>query len=40
MDNRSKVFSNLIWRFFERGGSQLVSFAVSIVLARILDPEV
>ncbi len=40
MDNRSKVFSNLIWRFFERGGSQLVSFAVSIVLARILDPEI
>ena len=38
MDNRSKVFSNLIWRFFERGGSQLVSFAVSIVLARLLDP--
>ncbi|MBR0161544.1 MAG: lipopolysaccharide biosynthesis protein [Oscillospiraceae bacterium] len=38
MDKRSKVFSNLIWRFFERGGSQLVSFAVSIVLARILDP--
>lgn len=38
MDNRSKVLSNLIWRFFERGGSQLVSFAVSIVLARILDP--
>ena len=40
MDNRSKVFSNLIWRFFERGGSQLVSFVVSIVLARILDPEI
>ena len=38
MDNRSKVLSNLIWRFFERGGSQLVSFAVSIVLARIFDP--
>ena len=40
MDNRSKVFSNLIWRFFERGGSQLVSFAVSIILARILDPTI
>ena len=38
MDNRSKVFSNLIWRFMERGGSQLVSFIVSIVLARILEP--
>ncbi len=39
MDNRSKVVSNLIWRFFERCGAQLVSFAVSIVLARILEPS-
>ena len=40
MDNKAKVFSNLIWRFLERCGSQLVSFAVSIVLARMLAPEV
>ena len=39
MDRKSKVISNLIWRFFERCGSQLVSFAVSIVLARILEPS-
>ena len=39
MDNKSKVVSNLIWRFFERCGAQLVSFAVSIVLARILEPS-
>ena len=39
MDNKTKVVTNLIWRFFERCGSQLVSFAVSIVLARILDPS-
>lgn len=39
MDNRQKVFSNLIWRFMERGGSQAVSFVVSIVLARLLEPE-
>ncbi|MGN0982574.1 MAG: lipopolysaccharide biosynthesis protein [Candidatus Limivicinus sp.] len=39
MDNRKKVFSNLIWRFMERGGSQAVSFVVSIVLARLLEPE-
>ncbi len=38
MDNRAKVVSNLIWRFFERCGAQLVSFAVTVVLARILDP--
>ncbi len=32
--------SNLIWRFLERCGAQLVTFIVSIVLARILDPTV
>ena len=40
MDNKTKVVSNLIWRFLERCGAQLVSFAVSVVLARILDPAV
>lgn len=39
MDNRKNVFSSLIWRFMERGGSQAVSFVVSIVLARLLEPE-
>lgn len=33
------VISNLVWRFAERCGAQLVSFIVSIVLARILVPE-
>lgn len=33
------VISNLVWRFAERCGAQLVSFIVSIVLARILAPE-
>ena len=37
--NNKKVFSNLIWRFMERCGAQVVSFVVSIVLARILEPE-
>ena len=36
--NRSKVISNLIWRFAERFGAQLMTFAVTIVLARLLDP--
>ena len=40
MDNGQKVFSNLIWRFLERFGSQLVSMAVQIILARMLDPTV
>lgn len=36
---RQKVFSNMIWRFLERTGAQLVQFIVAIVLARILSPE-
>lgn len=38
MQNRS-VLSNFLWRFAERCGAQLVTFVVSIVLARILMPE-
>lgn len=37
--NKKSVFSNFIWRFAERCGAQLVTFIVSIVLARILMPE-
>lgn len=33
-------FSNFIWRFAERCGAQGVTFIVSIVLARLLDPSV
>ena len=40
MENtKSKVMSNLIWRFAERSGAQIVGFIVSIVLARILSPN-
>ena len=39
MESKQSVFSNLIWRFAERCGAQLVTFIVSIVLARILTPE-
>lgn len=35
----SKILKNFIWRFAERCGAQLVTFIVSIVLARILSPE-
>ena len=38
-NNKTKVFSSLLWRFAERIGAQGVTFIVSIVLARILDPE-
>lgn len=37
--SRQNVFSNMIWRFLERTGAQLVAFVVSIVLARLLSVE-
>lgn len=38
--NNSRItISNFLWRFAERSGAQLVTFIVSIVLARILAPE-
>jgi len=39
MEKRQNVISNLIWRFLERCGSQLVAVVVQIVLARLLAPE-
>ena len=33
---KKNVIGNFIWRFAERCGAQLVTFVVSIVLARIL----
>ena len=43
MDNnqgkiKSQVISGLFWKFSERMGVQLVNFAISIVLARLLAP--
>lgn len=35
----SKTITNFLWRFAERCGAQLVTFVVSIVLARILTPD-
>jgi len=40
MGKNQLVFSSLMWRFLERCGAQGVTFVVSIILARILDPEV
>lgn len=39
MNNKMTVFANLAWRFAERSGAQIVSFIVSIILARLLEPE-
>lgn len=38
--NRKSFFFNFVWRFAERCSAQLVTFIVSVVLARILDPDV
>lgn len=38
--NNKDVLSNFLWRFAERCGAQGVSFIVSVVLARLLAPEV
>lgn len=39
MNKSNIVITNLIWRFLERCGAQAVTFIVSIVLARILNPD-
>lgn len=39
-DTKNKVFSNLLWRLGERYLAQIVQLIVSIVLARILLPEI
>lgn len=38
MENK-KILSNFIWRFAERCSAQMVTFVVSIVLARLLEPD-
>ncbi len=40
MGKSEKVVGNFIWRLLERFGAQGVTLIVSIVLARLLDPEV
>lgn len=38
--NRNSLIINFVWRLAERCGAQFVSFVVSIVLARMLHPDV
>lgn len=35
---KAKTIGSLFWKFFERGGSNIVSLLVQIVMARILSP--
>lgn len=37
--SKNSIIKSLFWRFMERGGSQGISFIISLVLARILSPE-
>lgn len=39
MKQNKKVLISFVWRILERSGAQIVSFVVSIILARILDPN-
>lgn len=39
-NSKQKVFSGVIWRFGQVFGAQAVSLIVSIILARLLEPEV
>lgn len=39
-NTKARTLSGLMWRFMERFGAQGVTFIVSIVLARLLDPSV
>ena len=39
-DRNKSVISGFLWRFAERCGAQGVSFIVTIVLARLLNPNV
>ena len=33
------VIKSLAWKFFERGGGQVVQFIISVILARLLTPQ-
>ncbi len=39
MDKKQSVITNFIWRLLERGGTYVVNFVVSVVLARLLAPS-
>ncbi len=40
MKSKKEITSSFIWRFLERCGAQGVTFIVSVILARLLDPGV
>lgn len=38
--NKKVITSNLLWRLFERFGVYIISFIISVILARLLEPEI
>ena len=36
---KGKAIFGFIWRFLQNAGTQIISFIISIVLARVLMPE-
>lgn len=38
-ENNSSLLTNLLWKFAERISAQLVTLIVSLILARLLEPE-
>lgn len=37
---KKRTITSLVWKFAEKSGAQIVTFLVSVVLARILDPDI
>lgn len=37
--NSKSITSNMIWHFAEKWGCQIVSFVITIIIARLLDPS-
>lgn len=37
--SRKKILGNMVWKFMERISAQLITFIISIIVARILMPE-
>ena len=40
INSKESITANMLWRLFERFGAQGVTFIVSIILARLLEPEI
>lgn len=39
MPSKQTIISSLFWKFFERCGTQLIQFVLTIILARVLAPN-